>query len=195
MQKKSLKKNLIPKVRSSVSKKMATNKEVREEEEESKHSKETLERVALMKARVQATVQSRLKENRDRNLRQMRFNHKLKELDLSEDEASKYKKEFLANERSHLREKRQKTGLKDFSLVKVIGKGAFGEVRIVRHKTTKTPYAMKTMRKEDMMAKNQVDHVQSEKNLMSQAVDNPWFAHRTHLNTYGPHCATARPIG
>merc|ERR1712228_241151 len=65
-------------------------------------------------------------------------------------------------------------GLKNFSLIKVIGKGAFGEVRIVRSKEDKIAYAMKTMRKKDMVAKNQVTHVQAERDLMA-AADNPWL--------------------
>ncbi len=73
-----------------------------------------------------------------------------------------------------MRTSRHKVGLKDFKLVKVIGKGAFGEVRIVRHKANDLPYAMKTMRKKDMVAKNQTTHVQAERNLMA-AADNPWL--------------------
>ncbi|ETO17424.1 hypothetical protein RFI_19898, partial [Reticulomyxa filosa] len=73
-----------------------------------------------------------------------------------------------------LRNERHKVGLKDFLLVRVIGKGAFGEVRIVREQTTGKVYAMKTMRKKDMIAKNQATHVEAERNLMAGA-DSPWL--------------------
>lgn len=98
----------------------------------------------------------------------------MKELGIKDEEKKQYREEYLAQERKHLREQRQKMGLKDFTLVKVIGKGAFGEVRIVRDKHNKKPYAMKTMRKKDMVAKNQVTHVQAERDLMA-AADNPWL--------------------
>ncbi|ETO13275.1 Serine/threonine-protein kinase CBK1, partial [Reticulomyxa filosa] len=73
-----------------------------------------------------------------------------------------------------LRSQRHKVSLKDFTLVRVIGKGAFGEVRIVREQNTKQVYAMKTMRKRDMIAKNQATHVEAERNLMAGA-DSPWL--------------------
>ena len=59
-------------------------------------------------------------------------------------------------EGSFLRLKRTKMGLNDFRTVKVIGKGAFGEVRVVQKVDTGRIYAMKTLRKEEMLKKDQV---------------------------------------
>ncbi|ETO30964.1 Serine/threonine-protein kinase CBK1 [Reticulomyxa filosa] len=73
-----------------------------------------------------------------------------------------------------LRNQRRKIGLKDFVLIRIIGKGAFGEVRIVREQHSKKVYAMKTMRKKDMIAKNQATHVEAERNLMAGA-NSPWL--------------------
>jgi serine/threonine protein kinase len=39
----------------------------------------------------------------------------------------------------------------DFSKVKVIGRGAFGEVQLVRQKSTKKVFAMKTLSKFEMV--------------------------------------------
>lgn len=39
----------------------------------------------------------------------------------------------------------------DFHLIRVIGKGAFGEVQLVRHKTNKQVYAMKLLDKIEMV--------------------------------------------
>lgn len=39
----------------------------------------------------------------------------------------------------------------DFTLIKVIGRGAFGEVQLVRHKSTKKVYAMKLLSKFEMV--------------------------------------------
>jgi len=41
--------------------------------------------------------------------------------------------------------------ISDYQKIKVIGRGAFGEVRLVRHKATKKVYAMKTLSKTDIM--------------------------------------------
>jgi protein-serine/threonine kinase len=46
--------------------------------------------------------------------------------------------------------------LEDFRTVKVIGKGAFGEVRLVQKADTGKIYAMKTLKKNEMFKKDQV---------------------------------------
>lgn len=46
--------------------------------------------------------------------------------------------------------------MEDFITVKVIGKGAFGEVRLVQKADTGKIYAMKTLRKSEMVKKDQV---------------------------------------
>ena len=40
----------------------------------------------------------------------------------------------------------------DFNLIKVIGRGAFGEVQLVRHKSTKKVFAMKLLSKYEMVS-------------------------------------------
>ena len=40
----------------------------------------------------------------------------------------------------------------DFNLIKVIGRGAFGEVQLVRHRSTKKVYAMKLLSKYEMVS-------------------------------------------
>ena len=44
----------------------------------------------------------------------------------------------------------------DFNLIKVIGRGAFGEVQLVRHRSTKKVYAMKLLSKYEMVSLNQI---------------------------------------
>jgi len=138
-------------------------------------SKETLEKVQQMKKRVENTISGRINSVNQRRLRSLRMQHKLKQNSaLGDDEKSEIMSKYYAEERNLMRANRKKLSLKDFGLVKVIGKGAFGEVRIVRGKHDKVAYAMKTMRKKDMIAKNQVTHVQAERDLMA-AADNPWL--------------------
>jgi len=138
-------------------------------------SKETLEKVQQMKKRVESTISSRINHVNARRLRSLRMQHKMKEnTELDDEKKNEIMNKYYEEERKLLINSRKKLGLKDFSLVKVIGKGAFGEVRIVRGRHDKVAYAMKTMRKKDMVAKNQVTHVQAERDLMA-AADNPWL--------------------
>ncbi|KAF8351434.1 kinase-like domain-containing protein [Amanita rubescens] len=76
-------------------------------------------------------------------------------------------------ESAFLRLKRTKLGLGDFRTVKVIGKGAFGEVRLVQKKDTGKIYAMKTLKKEEMMKKDQLAHVRAERDVLAES-DSPW---------------------
>ena len=59
--------------------------------------------------------------------------------------------------------------MNDFSVLKIIGKGAFGEVRIVKEKATGLIFAMKTMVKQLMIQKGQTEHLIAERDLMVDA--------------------------
>jgi serine/threonine protein kinase len=48
-----------------------------------------------------------------------------------------------------------------------------GEVRICRKKDDKKIYAMKMMKKTEMLKKNQVAHIRAERDVLALA-DNPW---------------------
>ena len=67
-----------------------------------------------------------------------------------------------------------------FKKIKDIGVGAFGKVSLVRsvygcgQNRPGGLYAMKTLKKNHVLAKNQVAHVWSEKDILSEA-DNDWI--------------------
>ena len=50
--------------------------------------------------------------------------------------------------------RRAKISVKDFEPLKIIGRGAFGEVRICRDKKTREVVAIKKMKKNEMIYKN-----------------------------------------
>ncbi|KAA1466393.1 AGC/NDR protein kinase [Dentipellis sp. KUC8613] len=76
-------------------------------------------------------------------------------------------------ESTFLRLRRTKLGLDDFRTVKVIGKGAFGEVRLVQKTDTGKIYAMKTLKKEEMLKKEQLAHVRAERDVLAES-NSPW---------------------
>jgi RAC serine/threonine-protein kinase len=59
-----------------------------------------------------------------------------------------------------------KVGLEDFELLKVIGKGSFGKVMLVRKKDTRAVYAMKVLNKKTIVARGEVEHTKSEKSIL-----------------------------
>merc|ERR1711973_458525 len=81
--------------------------------------------------------------------------------------------ELAAKETEFLRLKRSRLGVDDFDPIKVIGKGAFGEVRLVQKVDTGHVYAMKILRKCDMVEKEQVAHVRAERDILVEA-DHQW---------------------
>ena len=98
----------------------------------------------------------------------------MNELNIPEEEASKIKEEILRKEGENLRKKRQKISIFDFVPIKIIGKGAFGEVRICKYIPTGDIVAIKKMKKDEMHKKNQVLHVRAERDVLSQA-KNEWI--------------------
>ena len=63
--------------------------------------------------------------------------------------------------------------IREFEPLTIIGRGAFGEVRVCRQISTGDIVAIKKMRKEDMLNKNQLMHVRTEKEIMTAS--NPWI--------------------
>lgn len=57
----------------------------------------------------------------------------------------------------------------DFELLKVVGKGSFGKVLQVRKKDTGRIYAMKVLIKKEILARREVQHTLSERNVLIQA--------------------------
>lgn len=60
----------------------------------------------------------------------------------------------------------RKVVLDDFILLKVIGKGSFGKVMQVRMKTDGKIYAMKVLKKENIIKRNQVEHTRTERQVL-----------------------------
>ncbi len=61
-----------------------------------------------------------------------------------------------------------KQGLETYEAIKLLGKGSFGEVYLVRHKDSRELCAMKVIQKAKIMSQNIVRYVITEKRVMSQ---------------------------
>jgi len=72
-----------------------------------------------------------------------------------------------------------KVTLEDFDLLKVLGKGGFGKVMLVRKKNTTDIYAMKVLKKEAVIRRNQVVHTKTETHILKQ-IRHP-FLTRMHF--------------
>ena len=113
------------------------------------------------------------KEEEETRLDWEEINKKMGELGLSEHEQRMIKDDILQQESQRLRQHRKQVTVFDFEPISIIGRGAFGEVRLVRSKETGQMFALKKVSKNEMVRKNQVSHVKSERNVLALA-DNPW---------------------
>jgi serine/threonine protein kinase len=63
--------------------------------------------------------------------------------------------------------------LDDYTLLKVLGKGSFGKVLLVRKKANDRLYAMKVLRKDLVVKRRQVAHTKTERLILSE-IDSPF---------------------
>lgn len=64
--------------------------------------------------------------------------------------------------------------IKDFDIIKPISKGAFGSVFLAKKRVTGDYYAIKFLKKSDMIAKNQVTNVKAERMILMTQTDSPF---------------------
>jgi len=69
---------------------------------------------------------------------------------------------------------RRKTSLEDFTLESVVGRGSYGKVFLVRHRKLKTYFAMKVLRKQEVVKRDVVDNIQLERKVL-ETVDHPFL--------------------
>lgn len=70
------------------------------------------------------------------------------------------------NSISQPQQRAQPPSIKDFEVIKPISRGAFGSVYLAKKKITGEYFAIKVLRKSDMVAKNQVTNVKAERAIM-----------------------------
>ncbi|THV08389.1 hypothetical protein K435DRAFT_847256 [Dendrothele bispora CBS 962.96] len=68
------------------------------------------------------------------------------------------------------------TSIKDFDIIKPISKGAFGSVFLAKKKATGDYYAIKVLKKADMIAKNQITNVKAERMILMKQAESPFVA-------------------
>ena len=67
-----------------------------------------------------------------------------------------------------------KLTIEDFTIIKVVGKGSYGKVLLVKKNDDDQIYAMKVLKKKSMIKRNQVEHIKAERKIM-ELVDHPFI--------------------
>lgn len=66
------------------------------------------------------------------------------------------------------------SSIKDFDIIKPISKGAFGSVFLAKKKATGDYFAIKVLKKADMIAKNQITNVKAERMILMKQAESPF---------------------
>jgi len=75
----------------------------------------------------------------------------------------------ISNPRPDEHPHRKGSVIRDFEVLKLISRGAFGKVYLARMRATQELYAIKVLKKKDMIKKNMVNHVLVERKVLSVA--------------------------
>ncbi|KAK7268888.1 hypothetical protein RIF29_21597 [Crotalaria pallida] len=132
----------------------------------------TKQKVEAAKQYIENHYKKQMKDLQERKERRNMLEKKLADAEVSEEEQHNLLKYFEKKEREYMRLQRHKMGADDFEPLTMIGKGAFGEVRICREKATGHVYAMKKLKKSEMLRRGQVEHVKAERNLLAEVDSN-----------------------
>ncbi|CAH1799139.1 unnamed protein product [Owenia fusiformis] len=122
---------------------------------------------------IEQHVENVLKYYNQRITRQSQLEKEMAKVGLSDEAQQQMRRMLHQKESNYIRLKRAKMEKHHFTNIKTLGIGAFGEVALVRKKDTSHLYAMKTLRKSDVLRRNQVAHVKAERDILAEA-DNEW---------------------
>ncbi|XP_042467882.1 serine/threonine-protein kinase tricornered-like [Zingiber officinale] len=143
-----------------------------QDENEENLSKATRQKAAAAKQYIENHYKEQMKNLQERKERRVSLEKKLAEADVSEEDQYNILKYLEQKETLYMRLQRHRMGADDFELLTIIGKGAFGEVRVCQEKVTGNIYAMKKLKKSEMLRRGQVEHVKAERNLLAEVDSN-----------------------
>ncbi|XP_054829586.1 serine/threonine-protein kinase LATS2 [Eublepharis macularius] len=118
-------------------------------------------------------VENVIKTYQQKMNRRLQLEQEMAKAGLSEAEQEQMRKILYQKESNYNRLKRAKMDKSMFVKIKTLGIGAFGEVCLACKVDTHALYAMKTLRKKDVLSRNQVAHVKAERDILAEA-DNEW---------------------
>ena len=118
-------------------------------------------------------IENVMKAYVQRQQRRMKLEAEMSKRRLDDATCEQMRRLLAQKESNFLRMRRAKMHRTMFDIVKPLGVGAFGVVSLVRKMDTRRLYAMKTLRKADVLRRNQVAHVKAERDILAEA-DNEW---------------------
>ncbi|MEW5302968.1 MAG: hypothetical protein WDW36_005703 [Sanguina aurantia] len=115
----------------------------------------------------------RAQHTQERIARRSALEGEIQREEMADEDRKRILLDLERRESDFTRLQRQRMTSDDFEPLTIIGRGAFGEVRIVKEKTTGKIMAMKKLKKSEMLRRGQVEHVKAERNVLAE-VHNPY---------------------
>jgi serine/threonine kinase 38 len=135
----------------------------------------TIERVKIAKSYIERKYDmKRIKEEKKKKDWKIIDDYLNSQKILTINDKEEIKQSLIKKELEFLRKNRQKLSIFQFDPINIIGKGAFGEVRVCKYKENGKIYAIKKMKKEIMNKKNQNFHVRTERDIL-KSTDSNWI--------------------
>eukprot|EP00898_Chlorokybus_atmophyticus_P003988 jgi/Chlat1/4590/Chrsp290S04342 len=128
----------------------------------------TRQKAAAAKEYIENHYRAHMKAIEERKHRRQSLEQKVLASGCSEEDRERILKDLERRETEYMRLQRQKMTVDDFEPLTIIGRGAFGEVRLCKEKATGSIYAMKKLKKAEMLRRGQVEHVKAERNLLAE---------------------------
>uniref|UniRef100_A0A8D2H1R8 non-specific serine/threonine protein kinase n=1 Tax=Urocitellus parryii TaxID=9999 RepID=A0A8D2H1R8_UROPR len=120
-------------------------------------------------------VENVIKTYQQKVNRRLQLEQEMAKAGLCEAEQEQMRKILYQKESNYNRLKRAKMNKSMFVKIKTLGIGAFGEVCLACKVDTHALYAMKTLRKKDILNQNQVAHVKAERDILAEADNDLYF--------------------
>ncbi|KAG8925338.1 hypothetical protein FRC00_004085 [Tulasnella sp. 408] len=129
----------------------------------------TLEKAASARIYFENLYYPLFRHPPSRERRRLAMEREMDQMGMPDGMREKVRDQWRRNETDYLREQRKKVNVSAFRELKVIGHGAFGVVSLVKEKSTGQLFAMKQLRKTDMLRKGQEGHVRAEREVLKSA--------------------------
>lgn len=109
-----------------------------------------------------------------RDLENNLIHQKIQNSNLSQKQKDEIYKAIEEKEKKRLHSIREKLSAFDYEPLYMIGKGAFGEVYVCRDKRNNGIVAIKKIKKQLLVSKNQIKHIKDEQDFLSK-IKSPWI--------------------
>jgi len=115
-----------------------------------------------------------MKAYEERQRHRAQLEDEMERLQLPDDARTQMRRMLFQKESYHNRLRRTRMDKSAFRPIAVLGRGAFADVLLVRKRDNGALYAMKRLRKSDVLRNRQAAHVKAERDILAEA-DNEWI--------------------